>query len=145
MNHGLTLYLSFPLFRLVSGHLGRWVCSSFLLELFLCSSPVAFWTSTDLRASAFSVLSFCLFMVFTGFSRQECRNGLPFPSPGDHVLSELSTMTGPSWVALHGMAHSFTKLYKAVIYMIIWLVFCDCGFYSVCPLMDEEKRLVQAS
>ena len=25
MNHGLTLYLSFPLFRLVSGNLGRWV------------------------------------------------------------------------------------------------------------------------
>ena len=25
MNLGLTLYLSFPLFRLVSGNLGRWV------------------------------------------------------------------------------------------------------------------------
>ena len=24
-----------------------------------------------------------------------------FPSPVDHVLSELSTMTPPSWVALH--------------------------------------------
>ena len=23
----------------------------------------------------------------------------------------------------------------------IWLVFCDCGFHSVCPLMDEDKRL----
>ena len=25
------------------------------------------------------------------------------PSPVDHILSELSTMTHPSWVALHGM------------------------------------------
>ena len=25
-----------------------------------------------------------------------------------------------------------------------WLVFCDCDFYSVCPLMDENKRLVEA-
>ena len=25
----------------------------------------------------------------------------------DHILSELSTMTHPSWVALQGMAHSF--------------------------------------
>ena len=25
----------------------------------------------------------------------------------DHILSELSTMTHPSWVALHGMAHGF--------------------------------------
>ena len=35
---------------------------------------------------------------------------MPFPSPVDHVLSELSTVTHPSWVTLHGMAHSFTKL-----------------------------------
>ena len=27
-------------------------------------------------------------------------------------LSELSTMTGPSWVALHGMVHSFIQLHK---------------------------------
>ena len=26
-----------------------------------------------------------------------------------------------------------------------WLVFCDCGFYSVCPLMEKEKRLMEAS
>ena len=30
----------------------------------------------------------------------------------DHVLSELSTMTRLSWVALHNMAHSFTELDK---------------------------------
>ena len=28
------------------------------------------------------------------------------------VLSELSTVTRPSWVALHGMAHSFIELHK---------------------------------
>ena len=32
----------------------------------------------------------------------------------DHILSELSTMTRPSWVALHGMIHSFIELDKAV-------------------------------
>jgi len=26
-----------------------------------------------------------------------------------------------------------------------WLVFCDCGFHSVCPLMDKKKRLMEAS
>ena len=31
----------------------------------------------------------------------------------DHILSELFTMTHLSWVALHGMAHSFIELYKA--------------------------------
>ena len=25
------------------------------------------------------------------------------------------------------------------------LVSCDCGFHSVCPLMDQDKRLMEAS
>ena len=37
-----------------------------------------------------------------GFSRQESWSGLPFPPPVDHVLSELPTMTRPSWVATEG-------------------------------------------
>ena len=49
------------------------------------------------------------------FSRQEYWSVLPFPSPVDHILSELSTMTHSSWVALHGMAHSFVELDKAVL------------------------------
>ena len=26
-----------------------------------------------------------------------------------------------------------------------WLVFCDSGFHSVCPLMEKNKRLMEAS
>ena len=33
----------------------------------------------------------------------------------DHTLSELSTIIHLSWVALHGMAHSFIELDKFVI------------------------------
>ena len=47
------------------------------------------------------------------FSRQEYSSGLPSPSPVDHIFAELSTMTHPSWMALHGMAHSFIELNKA--------------------------------
>ncbi|KAF7234970.1 hypothetical protein EYD10_18164, partial [Varanus komodoensis] len=32
----------------------------------------------------------------------------------DHVLSELSAVTCPSWVALHGIAHSFIELLKPI-------------------------------
>ena len=39
-----------------------------------------------------------------------------FPSLVDHVLSELPTKTRLSWVALHGMAHSFIELDKAVVH-----------------------------
>ena len=28
---------------------------------------------------------------------------------------------------------------------LYWLVFCDCGFQSVCPLMEKDKRLMKAS
>ena len=37
---------------------------SFFLELFLHWSPVAYWAPTDLRSSSFSILSFCLFILF---------------------------------------------------------------------------------
>ena len=173
---------------------------------------------------------------FVGFSRQGYWSGLPFSSPVDHVLSEFSTITHPSWEALQCMAHSFFELDKAVVHVIRlvaaakslqscptlcdpidgsqpgfpvpgilqartlewvaisfsnawewkvkvkslsrvqlcgtpwtaayqappsmgfsrqeywsgvpwsdWLVFCECGFQSVCPLMEIDKRLMQAS
>ena len=53
----------------------------------------------------------------------------------DHILSELSTMTHLSWMILHGMAHGFIELDKAVLHVISWLVVCDCGFHSVCLLI----------
>ena len=65
---------------------------SFFLECFLHWSPVAYWGPTDLGSSSFRILSFCLFILFMGFSRQKYWSGLPFPSPVDHILSDLSTM-----------------------------------------------------
>ena len=44
---------------------------SFFLELFLHWCPVAYWAATDLGSSSFSILSFCLFILSMGFSRQE--------------------------------------------------------------------------
>ena len=73
----------------------------------------------------FGMLSFCLFILFIGFSRQEYWSGLPLPSPVDHILSDLSTMTHPSWVALRTWL-SFIELDKAVVHVItlascLWL------------------------
>ena len=72
--------------------------SSFSLELFLHWYPVAYWAPSDLGSWSFSVLSFCLFKAF---SRQEYWSGFQFPSPVEHILSELSIITCLSWVALH--------------------------------------------
>ena len=57
-----------------------------------------------------------------GFSWYKYWSGLPFPPPVDHALLKLSTMTCPSWMALHSMAHSYSELQspffhiKAVVY-----------------------------
>ena len=66
-------------------------------------------------------------------------SGLPLPSPVDHILSELSTMTRPSWVALHGMAHNFIELDKAVVHVIRLVSFLWWGF-SVCLSSDGEGQ-----
>ena len=105
--------------------------SSLFLELFLYSSPVAYWAPTDLGTLSFNVISFCLFILLMGFSRQGYWSGLPFLSPVDHILSELFTKTHPSWVTLHSMAHSFIELDKAVVHVIslvtfLWLWFSFC-------------------
>ena len=118
--------------------------SSFFQELFLHWSLVAYWAPTDPRSSSFSVLSFYLFMLFMGFSRQEYWSGLPFPSPVDHILSDLSTMTRPSWVAPRAWL-SFIELDKAVVLVWLdWLVLCEYGF-SVsalwCPLATPTVLL----
>ena len=92
--------------------------SSFLLELFLCSSPVAYQTPTDLEGFIF-----------------QCRNFLPFHAV--HVVLKPRTLkwfaflfsNGPCSVrTLHhdpavlvappGMAHSFSELDKAVVHVI---------------------------
>ena len=101
---------------------------SFFLEWFLHWSPVAYWAPNDLGSSSFSVLSFCLFLLFMGFSRQEYWSGLPFPSPVDHIVSDLSTKTHPPWVAPQAWL-GFIELDKAVVLVWLdWLVFCEYGF-----------------
>ena len=75
-------------------------------------------------------------ILFMGFSRQEYWSGLPFPSPVDHILSELSTMTHPSWVALPAWL-SFIELDKAVVCVIRLARFLWLWSQSVCPLMPS--------
>ena len=55
--------------------------ASFFLELLviaLCSSPVAYWAPSDIGSSSYSVVSFCLFRLFIGFSQQEYWVGCHF-------------------------------------------------------------------
>ena len=110
--------------------------SSFFLELFLHWSSVAYWVPTNLGSSSFSVLSFCLFILFMGFSKQEYWSVLPFPSPVDYMLSELS-----QWHDRLGWPYkarlSFTELDKGVVHVIRLASYLWLWFQSVYPLMPS--------
>ena len=91
--------------------------ASFFLGLLviLRSSPIACCTPSDLGNSSFAVISFCPFMQFMRFS-QQVYWGVCLCSSSGSRLSEISTGTRLSWVALHGMAHGFTELSKPLCY-----------------------------
>ena len=103
---------------------------SFFLELFLQWSPVAYWVPTDMGSYSFSILSFCLFMLFMWFSRQEYWSDLPFPSPVDRIVSDLSTMPAHlGWPLWHGLLfHWVTQVYDPIISLVsfLWLWFPNC-------------------
>ena len=67
-------------FTSITCHIHNWLLFLLWLRLFILSgvispfSPVAYWAPTDLGSSSFSVLPFCLFMLFMMFSRQEYEN-----------------------------------------------------------------------
>ena len=72
---------------------------SFFLELFLHWSPVAYWAPSDLEVPL-SVSYHIAFSYCSWGSQANNKSCLLFPSPVDHILSALSTMTRLSWVAL---------------------------------------------
>ena len=109
---------------------------SFFLELFLHWFPVAYRAPTDRGSSSFSILSFCLFILFIGVLKAGILKWLanPFYS-GPHFVRTLHH--DPS--ILHGLAHSFIELDKAVVHVIrlascLWL-----WFQSICPLMPSLR------
>ena len=123
----------------ITSHIYKWVLFLLWLHPFILSGFISPLISSSIlgtyRPGEFIfqcpiLLPFhtVLEVLLVFFSRQEYWSGLPFPSPVDHILSELSTMTHPSWVALHGVAHSFIELDKAVVHVsrlvsFLWLWF----------------------
>ena len=104
--------------------------SSFFLDLFLCSSPVAYWAPTDLGSTSFHILFFLSFhTVYEVLKERILKWFAILFSIGPHFVRPLHH--DPSWVALHGMVHSFIELDKTVIHVIslisfLWLWFSFC-------------------
>ena len=124
-------------FTAITSHIHNWALFLLWLYLFILSGVISLLISSSILGIyrpgefIFQCPVFLPFHLFMGFSRQEYWSGLPFHSPVDLILSELSTMTHLSLVALHGMAHSFIELDKAVVHVIRLVIFLWFWF-SVC-------------
>ena len=119
---------------------------SFFLELFLHWSAVAYWAPTGLGSSSF--MSYLFAFSYCSWASQGKNTDVVCHSLLQWTMfcQSSSTMTHPSWMALHGMAHSFIELDKAVVHVIrlvsfLWL------WFSIClpSLMEKGKRLMEAS
>ena len=115
-------------FTFSTWNIHNWVLFPLWLSLFILSVaispllPIAYRTPTDLGGGEVLIFQFHIILPFQtpcGVLKARIWSGLPSPSPVDHVLSELSTMTHLTSVTLHSMAHSFIKFHKAVIHVII--------------------------
>ena len=130
-------------FTFITRHIHNWVLLLFWLSLSILSGVISPLTSSSILGTyqpeefIFQSPIFLPFHTVHGVLRQEYWSGFPFPSPVDHVLSELSTMTCPSWVVLHGMAHSFIELDKTVVHVIRLVSFLRLWF-SFCLPFDGE-------
>ena len=118
--------------------------SSFLLELFLHSSPVVYWAPTDLGVH---LSASYLFACSYGSWGSQGKNAAVVCHS---LLQQIRfCQNSPLWSICIGWSDtarlivslSWTRLWSM---WSVWLVFCDCAFQSVCPLMDEDKRLVEA-
>ena len=83
--------------------------------LWLSTFPLCWYTKIDTGSGTYCFVDhlfhfFGLFILFMGFSRQEYWSGLPFPSPVDHTLSELSTTT---WFTVSLSADDTTLMAKS--------------------------------
>ena len=60
-----------------------------------------------------------------------CQNSPPWP-----------IRLGWPYMAWLIVSLNYTRLWSM---WSVWLVFSDCGFHPICPLIDEDKRLVEVS
>ena len=137
-------------FTSITSHIQYWALFLFWLHLFSISGVISPLISSSILGT-YRPREF----VF------QCPTFLPF-----HTVHGILKARIPKWFAilftsgpcfirtLHHDHHvwpymawlivswSWTRLWSM---WSVWLVFCDYSFHSVCPLMDKDKRLPEAS
>ena len=106
----------------ITSYIHNWVL--FCLRLFILSGVISPLISSIILGTyrpgefTFQCPIFLPFHTVHGVPQAIILSSLPFTSPVSHVFSELSTMTCPSWVALHGMVHHFLMKVKEEIEIV---------------------------
>ena len=136
-SYAILLFIALNLASITSP-IHNWVLFLLWLHPFILSgvilhwSPVAYWAPTDLGSSSFSVLSFCLFILFMGFSGKNTKVVcLSLPQWTTFCQTSPSLTIHLAWPHMAWL--SFIELDKAVVCVIrlaccLWLC-----FQSVCP------------
>ena len=108
----------------ITSPIHNWVWFLLWLSLFILSgviSPLISSSMLDTYQPGEFMFQWAIFLPFHtvhGVFNTRTLKWFAIPSPVEHILSELSTMTRVSCVALQVMAHSFTELDKAVVHVI---------------------------
>ena len=105
----------------ITSHIHNWVLFLLWLHPFIVSGVISPLISSSILGIyrpgefIFQCPIFLPFHTFQGVLKARILKWFAIPFSSDHVFSELSTVTRPSWMALQSMVHSFIELDKAVI------------------------------
>ena len=137
----------------ITSHIHNWVLCLLWLHPFILSGVISpLFSSTILGTYQsvefiFQCPIFLLFQTVHGVLKARILKWFAIPfSRGPHFVRtlhhDLPVLGGPTRHGLVSLSFIETRLWSM---WSDWLVVCDCGFHYVCPLMDEDKRLMEAS
>ena len=133
----------------ITSHIHNWVLFLLWLHLFILSGVISLLISSSILGTywpgefVFQCPIFLPFHTVHEVLKAGILKWFAIPFSREPCFVRLSTMTHLSWVALHNMAHCFIELDNAAVHVISLVSHSDCGFYSLCSLMDQDKRLVE--
>ena len=120
----VTLLFTASGFTSITSHIQNWVLFLLWLHLLILSGVISPLISSSILGTyrpgefIFQCPIFLLFHTVHGVIKTRILKKFTIPFSNGPHLSELFIMILLSWMALHGMAHSFTELDKAVVHVI---------------------------
>ena len=137
-------------FTCITSHIHSWALFSLWFSLFILSGAISPLFSNSIFGTyrpgefIFQCHIFLPFHTIHGVLKARTLKWFAIPfSSGPRFVRTLyhdpSVLGGPTW-----MAYSFIELHKAVVHVISLVSFLCYGIHSVCPLMDKDKRLMEA-